>query len=41
MPLLNDDEGDAGLVVRLQLDASLADGRQLVLQHLQTKMKKN
>ena len=29
--LLHHDEGDAGLVVRLQLDASLADGSQLVL----------
>ena len=31
MALLDDDKGDAGLVVRLQLDASLADGSQLVL----------
>jgi hypothetical protein len=32
--LLDDDEGDAGLVVGLQLDAGLPDGGQLVLQHL-------
>jgi hypothetical protein len=34
MPLLDDDEGDAWLVVRLQLDAGLADGGQLVLKYL-------
>ena len=32
--LLDHDERDAGLVVRLQLDAGLADGRQLVLEHV-------
>jgi hypothetical protein len=32
--LLDDDEGDAGLVVGLQLDAGLPDCGQLVLQHL-------
>ena len=32
MPLLDHDEGDAGLVVWLQLDAGLPDGGQLVLQ---------
>ena len=31
MALLNDHKGDAGLVVRLQLDARLTDGGQLVL----------
>ena len=31
MSFLHDDEGDAGFVVCLQLDASLADGRQLKL----------
>ena len=31
MALLDNNEGDAGLVVGLQLDASLADGSQLVL----------
>ena len=34
MALLNDDEGDAGLVVGLQLDAGLTNGGQLVLQNL-------
>lgn len=33
--LLNHDKSDARLVVRLQLDASFANRRQLVLQHLQ------
>ena len=35
MPLLHHDEGDAGLVVGLQLDAGLSDGGQLVLKNLQ------
>jgi len=34
MAFLDNDEGYPGLVVRLQLDASLADGGQLVLKHM-------
>lgn len=34
VPLLHHHEGDARLVVLLQLDAGLADGQQLMLQHL-------
>ena len=34
VPLLDHYEGDAGLVVWLQLDAGLSDSRQLVLQHV-------
>lgn len=34
VPLLHHHEGDARLVVLLQLDAGLADGQQLVLEHL-------
>ena len=34
MTLLDHDEGDAGLVVWLQLDAGLSDGGQLVLEHM-------
>ena len=34
MTLLDHNEGDAGLVVSLQLDAGLSDGRQLVLEHV-------
>ena len=35
--LLDHDEGDAGLVVWLELDAGLANSSQLVLQDLKTK----
>lgn len=35
VPLLHHDERDARLVVGLEFDAGLADGRQLVLQQLQ------
>lgn len=34
MPLLDHDECDPGLVVFFQLDTSLADGQQLVVQNL-------
>ena len=34
VPLLDHHEGDAGLVVLLQLDACLPDGQQLVLKDL-------
>lgn len=34
MPLLDHDECDPGLVVFFQLDTSLADGQQLVVENL-------